>query len=158
MLLNEILKDRDIPAVHWMNMGPANMGMFAVGQNQYAIQMIKVEKGNPIHEAIPGQPLTDNTYFFSFAAIVNGMPVDTDTGRFESFAVFSTIMQTLVKFVYDHKIDALYFGCAADHAKLKSLYQRIITKYSKEHNWQTVATTSVNYMGGEKFVWVVTKQ
>jgi hypothetical protein len=63
MLLNEILKDRDIPTVHWMNMGPAHMGMFAVNRNQYAIQMIKVEEGNPIHEAIPDQALTDNTFF-----------------------------------------------------------------------------------------------
>jgi hypothetical protein len=158
MLLNEILKDRDIPTVHWMNMGPAHMGMFAVNRNQYAIQMIKVEEGNPIHEAIPDQALTDNTFFFSFAAIVNGMPVDTDTGKHEALAVFSTIMQTLVKFVYDNKVDTLYFGCATDHAKLKSLYQRIITRYSNEHNWQTVATTTVNYMGGNKFVWVVAKQ
>ena len=158
MFLSEILRERDIPMVHWQQHGPAHMGMFSLGQNQYVIQMIKVERGNPIHQAIPDQPLTDNTYFFSFAAMVNGMPVDTDTNRNESIAIFSTIMQTLVKFVYDKHIDTLYFGCTADHAKLKSLYQRIINRYSTEHNWETLATTTVDYLGGRKFVWVVSKQ
>jgi len=146
-----------IPKTHWTKNGPMHLGVFEVNGTHYVIQLIKMQPNDPIHSVLSNEMITNNTWFFAFAAMINGEPVDTNTNKGDSIPVISVVIQTLEKFIQEQDIDVLYLGCSDRHKKLKSLYQRMITKYTEKHNWTVNSTTTGNFFGDVKFVWILKK-
>jgi len=156
MKLTELFTNTPVE-VHWSKQGPMHLGSFNIENTQYLIQLIKMSPKDQIHSVFPDELMTKNTWFFAFAAMVNGRPVDTDTNKGDSIKIFSTILQTLEQFILDNKVDVLYLGCSDKHTKLKSVYQRLISKYTKIHGWSIEKTVTGNFFGDKKFVWILKK-
>ena len=149
-----------IPNVHWTKHGPMNIGSFEIDNKQYVIQFIKMSKNDPIHSAFPKSILTKDTWFFAFAAMIDGQLVDTDVKGSVSDAllVFSTVIQSLEQFITKHNVDTLYLGCSDKHKILKSIYKRLIDRYTKTYNWAIENTETSNFFGDNKFVWIIRKE
>jgi hypothetical protein len=153
MLLNEIFDNTNIP-VEWHN----GYATFDLGEYTYIIQTMSMEEGDQIHQKLSQFPVTDNTYFFAFAADNNnngGMPIDTDTGARDSIKIFSVVLQELQKFVAKSGADMLYFGCDANHPGRRRLYQKMVDKYTKSNHWVVVGEADALFFGENKHIWVV---
>jgi hypothetical protein len=146
-----------IPSVHWSQQGSMHLGVFEVHGEHYVMQFIKMKPNDPIHSVLSNEIITNNTWFFAFAAMVDGQPVDTDTNKGDAIPIFSAIMQTLVQFIEKYDIDVLYIGCSDKHTKLKGVYQRLISKYTRMHGWTVNNTATGNFFGDEKFIWILKK-
>lgn len=154
MLLNEIFQDTDVD-IHWHG----NDATFQFGEYQYIIQTIPMRPNDMIHGPISDQPITNRTYFFSFAAQKNpyDYPIDTDLNIGRSISVFSIIIQELLDFVKRKKVDMLYFGCEANHEKRKRLYGKMVKKYTEITGWRVIAETQAEYFGSMKHLWIIKK-
>lgn len=146
-----------IPAIHWSQQGPMHLGAFEINGEHYVVQFIKMKPNDPIHSELSNEIITNNTWFFAFAVMVNGQPVDTDTNKGDAIPIFNVILQTLIRFIEKHDIDVLYVGCDEHHSKLKSVYQRLISKYTRIHNWTVNSTATGKFFGDEKFIWILKK-
>jgi hypothetical protein len=157
MQLYEIFKG-DVPKPRYQTQGPATMGQFTLNDVNYVIQFIKVKRGDMIHGELNAAPLTDNTYFFSFAAMgPNGQPNDDRIPARSAVKVFSTIMQALVEFVHKHGVDTLYFGCEQSDADKRALYERITKKYLTDYPWHLVGEEAATFFGSTKHLWYCAK-
>jgi hypothetical protein len=157
MTLFEIFKGA-VPTPQYQHNGPMYVGRFSLNDVNYVIQFIEVARNDQVHRPLSNAPLTDNTWFFSFAALdTSGRPIDNRYAAKSSVKVFSTIMQSLVEFVDKHDIDTIYYGCDANDLDKRRLYDRITTKYNSHYNWRLVGEEDASFFGGMKHLWYCTK-
>lgn len=157
-MLTEIFKEFT-PDITWTSAGPMKLGEFSVSNHDYMIQFIKMKKNDPIHSNLSSELITNNTWFFAFAAVDDddGDISDKLTGRHDAIPIISCILQTLVNFSNENNIDVLYLGVSKKDTKLKALYEKIISKYTHRYNWSIENTTTANFFGDEKYIWIVKK-
>ena len=135
----------------------ADIFQFSLNGVDYIIQFLHMTASHPLYGMMKRKPsLTDNSYFFAFAASVNGEMTDKDIDMGDSIVVFSHVIQLLVKYVHEHNVDQLILGCDANHEKRKRIYQKIVSKYTRSYGWFEEFTTITNYMG-PKYTWVLAR-
>lgn len=154
MILNEIFKDTKVN-VQWQG----NNATFEFGNYQYIIQFIHMRPNDMIHGPISNQPITQNTWFFAFAAqpVSGGGMTDQETGAGQSIAVFSVILQELEKFVQQKNVDTLYFGCSLNKENRKRLYDRLVRRYTATSGWNLISEVQARFFGDLKHIWIVQK-
>lgn len=157
MKLYEVFKSKDRVALTSLNIPGADIFKFEHNNITYIIQFLKISKLHPLYVSMKDKPkLTNNTYFFAFAAEIDGELTDKDINRHDAMFVLSQILQHLVKYVQTHNVDQLILGCDETHEKRKRLYQKIVDKYTKEYDWKVLYTTIIDYIG-PKYTWVIAK-
>ena len=155
MKLNEIFNST--ASVSWQK-GPMGMEMGSVNVRglDYILQLIQVTKNGMIHGPVNSLPVTPNTYFFSFAAVdYEWNSTDTETGDGKPIEVYGVMISELERIVNERGIDCVYIGCTNGKSNRRSLYQRMVRRYTSTGKWKLAGEADGEFFGDSKHIWAV---